>query len=201
VNYLSCGNSPYFTCSCESDGELILYYTRTVTDEGNGTAYVNVFVDGVQVVANEPTSTGGGGTAVDSVAINCPNLSTGHTILVQGQNGDPGASVVLAANTPLGGNYSPTGSTSVVTGQNNVGGLLMGSTSVAVSTAISASPVKTVAVTPAATAGVCQGMVRNGNFDLSCVLTPGNEILIAGGILAVGALAMVFLILPKEGEL
>ena len=57
-----------------------------------------------------------------------------------------------------------------------------------------------VPVAAAPVAGVCQGMSRNGNFDLSCVLTPVNEVLIAGGILAVGVLAMFFLALPKKGS-
>ena len=85
VNSVNCGNSPYFNCSCEANGELILYVDRTVVSAGGGTAYMNVFVDGSPVATNVPTSTAQGGRAVDSVSINCPNLSTNHTMVIPGR--------------------------------------------------------------------------------------------------------------------
>ena len=98
------------------------------------------------MVANEPTSTGDGGTAIDSVAINCPDLSISHTILVQGQM-EMGISCFKRGNA-VGGNYCSTATNAGTrelenpTGnQSTIGGILMESTSVAVSTQIS-QPVK-----------------------------------------------------------
>jgi hypothetical protein len=103
VSYLTCGNSPNYECSCESNGELVLYYTYSVVSKGtNGVGYVDVYVDGDLVSASVPTSTTiGEGSADGSTVISCPSSSGSHTILVRGNSGDGGASVTLAANTPM----------------------------------------------------------------------------------------------------
>ena len=104
VTGVTCGNSPYYNCSCESNEELIIYFSKRVQHQGSGVAYVDVFIDGNLAVSNNPTSTTTGGEEViDSVAIPCPNQNSDHTILVRGKNGDIGASTVLSHSTPLGG--------------------------------------------------------------------------------------------------
>ena len=178
VNSVNCGNSPYFNCSCEANGELILYVDRTVVSAGGGTAYMNVFVDGSPVATNVPTSTAQGGRAVDSVSINCPNLSTNHTIVVQGQNGDPGASIVLAAGTPLGGNY--TGS-----GQTPLGGAVQGNQSTAVSTTLLSSvPNQQQVVTQVSRAAP----------------TSDNQTLIIAGVVIAGMAVAAVLLATKMNE-
>ena len=190
VTAVTCGNSPYFECSCEANSQLIIYYARTIAAVGQGTAYVDVFMDGTQIVANQPTSTSGG-EGMDSVAVSCPDLKSSHTILVKGKN-DTGASAVLNAGTPLGGNYSYAATA--------IGGGTIpdsGDQSATVSQTIGASPaagMNTLTIpsqpatksTAAAGASPCQGLSRGGALDLTCALESSNQVWLAAGVVAIG---------------
>lgn len=102
VTGVTCGTGPDYQCSCESNGQLVVYFSRQVVFAGSGTAYVDVLIDGVTVLSNSPTSAQQG---MDSVALTCPQDGNNHTITVKGKN-DAGVSVVLYAGTPLGGRFS-----------------------------------------------------------------------------------------------
>ncbi len=106
IPLVRCGNGPDFNCSCEANGQLIIYFERTVISAGQGVAYVEALIDGIPVRTGVPTSTSESGT-MDSVAVSCPNDGRDHTITVRGAN-DNGASIILSGGTPLGG-YFPGG--------------------------------------------------------------------------------------------
>ena len=91
-----CGNDPDSNASCDGS-QLIIYFLRDVVDPGNGMAYVDIYIDGMVVAASVTVSTTGGNPAYSSYTTTCPNASTSHTILVRGQNGDGGASILLPA--------------------------------------------------------------------------------------------------------
>ena len=103
VKNVTCGTGPDYQCSCESNGELVVYFTKVVTAAGQGVAYVDVLIDNNLVMENAPTSTAQSG-GMDSVAVSCPSDGQDHVIAVRGKN-DAGASVILRAGTPLGGSF------------------------------------------------------------------------------------------------
>jgi len=104
VKNVTCGTGPDYQCSCEANGELVVYFDKVVTAAGQGVAYVDVLIDGNLVLENAPTSTAQTGT-MDSAAVTCPSDGQDHVIAVRGKN-DAGASVILRAGTPHGGNFS-----------------------------------------------------------------------------------------------
>jgi hypothetical protein len=104
VTGVTCGTGPDYQCSCESNGELVVYFTKNVIAAGSGVAYVDVLIDNQIVLSDAPTSTAQSGT-MDSAAVTCPQDGNNHTITVKGKN-DVGASVVLYAGTPMGGMFA-----------------------------------------------------------------------------------------------
>ena len=106
IDQVTCGNGPDYQCSCESNGDIIVYFSEKTVQKGSGTAYVDVYIDGELVIANNPTSTRNDSESVyDSVAFPCPGQDRDHTILVKGKGGDIGSSVILLASTPRGGYF------------------------------------------------------------------------------------------------
>jgi len=178
VTGVTCGTGPDYQCSCESNGQLIVYFTRNVVSPGAGTAYVDVLIDGVQVLTNSPTSTQEG---MDSVAVSCPQDGNNHTITVKGKD-DAGASVVLYAGTPMGGSFTvSTGSITAGEAENTVytgGGL-----GLITNTQTYQEPVST--------AGISLGsVIENTKTDNTVIWVAGAAAVVIGGIILAKYLSM-----------
>ena len=107
VTGVTCGTGPDYQCSCEANGQLVVYFTKNVISRGSGVAYVDVLIDGNLALSDSPTSTSQSG-GMDSAAVMCPMDGNNHMITVRGNN-DIGASVILYAGTPLGGRFTDGG--------------------------------------------------------------------------------------------